>query len=94
VIAVRALLRDRLVLVWLLLVGATAVSATVSATEGSAGRTAAAAAVLAIAFAKAWMVMFNYMEVRGAPVALRILSTAWLAVVLAILIAAYSGAFS
>jgi hypothetical protein len=90
----RALLRDRLFLAWALLVGATALSVTVRTAEGSAGaggRAAITVAVLAIAFVKAWVVMFTYMEVRGAPFALRALCTAWLAIVLGILLAAYAG---
>jgi hypothetical protein len=90
----RGLLRDRLFLAWALLVAATAVSATVRTVEGgagAAGRAAVTAAVLAIAFAKAWVVMFAYMDVRGAPFALRALATTWLAVALGVLLAAYAG---
>ncbi|HEX4827111.1 MAG TPA: cytochrome C oxidase subunit IV family protein, partial [Xanthobacteraceae bacterium] len=86
----RAVLRDPLVLVWTLLVGATALSATVRTAEASAGA-AVTVAVLVVAFVKAWVVMFTYMDVRHAPFALRALCTAWLAIVLGILLAAYAG---
>ena len=93
----RAVLRDRLFVAWALLVGATLVSSEVGAVAGPAGinlRTAVTATVLTIAFVKAWVVMFTYMDVRGAPLALRALCTAWLAGVLAVLLTAYAGGLS
>ena len=89
-----AVLRDRLFVTWLLLVGATLTSSAIGAFIAPAGidrRAAVTVAVLAIAFVKAGVVMFTYMDVRGAPWALRVLCTAWLAVVLAVLLAAYAG---
>ena len=52
------------------------------------------AAVLAIAFAKVWMVMLTFMEVRTAPIALKVLATVWLIAVLGVLLAIYAGVFA
>ena len=87
-------MRDRLFLIWLLLIAVTLLSAMIGGAHGvaSAGHGAAATiAVLVIAFAKAGLVMFNFMDVRGAPAALKIASLAWLSFVLAILLSAYGG---
>ena len=89
-----ALLRDRLFVVWALLAAVTLLSAAIGGVIGAAWITspvAITAAVLTIAFVKAWMVMFTYMDVRGAPFALRVLCTGWIAVVLAVLLAIYAG---
>lgn len=84
-----SLTRDRLLLAWALLVAVTLVSV-------SAGGSpfAVTATVLGIALAKAGVVMFAFMEVRGAPLALRLLCTVWLAAVFAALLATYAGAFA
>lgn len=88
------LLRNRLFGVWLLLVVVTLLSSTL----GGSGEhpivhnpMMITIAVLSIAFAKAWLVMYNYMDVRGAPFALRMLCSGWLVLVLAVLLAIYSG---
>jgi hypothetical protein len=89
-----ALLRDRLFLVWLLLIAVTLLSTMIGGAHGiaAAGQGAVATvAVLAIAFAKIWLVMANFMEVRGAPLALRLLAAGWLTAVLCLLIAIYAG---
>ncbi len=91
------LLRDPLFLSWALLVLVTLVSAGIGgpnpvlALESSAAVTVA---VLCIAFAKVAVVIFAFMEVRGAPVILRLLCAAWLCGVLAALLALYSGLFA
>lgn len=80
------LLRDRLLLTWALLAAVTLVSFEI------AGRNTAMA-VLAIAFAKAWLVMREFMELRGAPLALRLFATGWIVAALAILLSILAGAF-
>ncbi|RYD93967.1 MAG: hypothetical protein EOP61_22560 [Sphingomonadales bacterium] len=88
------LLRDRLFVIWLLLIAVTLLSAMIGGAHGfaSTGHGAeATVAVLGIAFAKVWLVMFNFMDVRGAPLALKLLCSAWLAIVLAVLLFAYAG---
>ncbi len=72
-------LRSRLGAAWLLLVAATVASAVVG--WGQGGGTTAGAVVLAITFAKAWIVGREFMEVRTAPAWLRAVFGAWCAVV-------------
>ncbi len=74
-------------LAWLLLCAVTLVSLAV----GSSGSAAAGAAVLTFAIAKAAMVMFAFMDLARAPLALRLIAAAWLALVLGLLLAAHSG---
>ena len=86
-------LRDRLFLVWLLLIAVTLLSAMIGGAHGFAatGHGAEATfAVLGIAMAKVWMVMAHFMDVRGAPRALKIICAVWLLVVLTILLAVYA----
>jgi hypothetical protein len=88
----RGLLRDRLVIVWLLLVAATLLSTGIGGASGlarSGGGAVVTAVVLAIAFGKVAAVVFNYMDIRRAPRALKILWGAWLAVVLTVLTGIY-----
>jgi xanthine/uracil permease len=88
----RGLLRDRLVVVWLMLIAATLLSAGIGGVHGFYRPAAAAAAsevVLAIAFGKVAAVIFNYMDIRRAPRALKILWGVWLTVVLCVLTGMY-----
>jgi Prokaryotic Cytochrome C oxidase subunit IV len=88
----RGPLRDRLVIVWLILIAATLLSASIGGGDGviSPGRRAAATqVVLIIAFGKVAAVVFNYMDIRRAPRALKILWGAWLAGVLTVLTGIY-----
>jgi hypothetical protein len=85
-------LRDRLFVVWLLLIAVTLLSALIGGAHGFAatGHGAVATfAVLGIAFAKVWLVMSHFMDVRRAPRALKIICAIWLLAVLAILLAVY-----
>jgi Prokaryotic Cytochrome C oxidase subunit IV len=87
----RGFLHDRLVIVWLVLIAATLLSAGIGGAHGLArsGGGAVTAVVLAIAFGKVAAVVFNYMDVRRAPRALKILWGAWLAIVLTVLTGIY-----
>lgn len=90
-----AFVRDRLTLTWLLLVAVTLFSTEIGGGASWFGSPAVVTAtVLAIAFVKVGFVMFAFMEVRGAPLALRLLATGWLAIVLGVLLAIYAGAFA
>jgi hypothetical protein len=90
-----AFLRDRLFVTWALLVAVTLFSAEVGGGASWFGKPAVVtAAVLGIAFAKAWMVMMTFMEVRTAPLALRALATVWLVAALSVLLAVYGGMFT
>lgn len=88
------LLRDRLFFAWVLLVVVTLVSSRIGGPDsvGWIGSAAAVTtAVLCIAMAKVAVVIFTFMEVSGAPVALRIIAGVWLGVVLAGLLVVYFG---
>ncbi len=88
------LLKDRLVIIWIMLSLVTLLSSMIGGAHGfaSTGHGAEATiAVLAIAFGKVWLVMSNFMDVRGAPLALRLVCGGWLAIVLALLLSAYAG---
>jgi hypothetical protein len=90
-------LRDRLFLVWILLIAVTLLSSMIGGAHGfvSTGHGAEATfVVLAIAFAKVWLVMANFMDVRGAPRALKLVCLAWLLIVLAMLLSVYTGLLS
>lgn len=91
-----AFLRDRFLVVWAFLVAVTLLSSAIGA-PGGLGLIGSPAvvtfAVLAIAFVKVWLVMFNFMDVRRAPFALRALCTGWSAIALGVLLAIYAGVF-
>jgi len=88
------LFRDPLFLAWALLVAVTLLSAQIGGPDPGIGLGSAASVttvVLCIAFAKVAVVMFGFMEVRCAPIALRILCTIWLLLVPSALVALYFG---
>ena len=88
------LLSDRLLRVWALLVAVTLLSSQIGGAGGAARLGSAAlvsVAVLAIALGKAWLVMFTFMDLRGAPLGLRIFACVWLAAALGVLLAIYFG---
>jgi caa(3)-type oxidase subunit IV len=91
------LLRDRLLRVWALLVAVTLLSSQIGGASGAArlgSGALATCAVLGIAFAKCWLVMSEFMELRGAPRWLRLAAAIWLTVALCLLIAIYGGLFA
>ncbi len=83
-----ALLRDRLFQAWILLCAVTLLSLVIGGASGAA----VGVAVLAIAFAKAWLVMFTFMDLARAPLALRVIACVWLACALGTLLAIHAGA--
>jgi hypothetical protein len=88
------LLRYPLFLAWAVLVAVTLLSAQIGGPDpgirlGSAAMVTTI--VLTIAFAKVAVVIFTFMEVRGAPTALRVLCAVWLLGVLGALLALYFG---
>jgi len=88
------LLRDPLFLAWALLVAVTLVSSRIGGPDPGITLDSAAAVttiVLSIAFAKVAVVIFTFMEVRGAPAVLRTVCAFWLVGVLALLLALYFG---
>ena len=88
------LFADRLVRTWALLVAVTLLSSQIGGASGAARIGSAAlvsVVVLGIAFAKAAMVMFTFMDLRQAPLALRVIALVWLAAALGALLAIYFG---
>lgn len=87
-------LRDPLFLAWALLVAVTLFSSQIGGPDPGIALDSAATVttiVLAIAFAKVAVVLFAFMEVRGAPIVLRALCAVWLFGVLGALLALYFG---
>ncbi len=83
-----SLLRDRLLLAWLVLCGVTGLSLVIGGGSGAA----VGFAVLVIAFSKAGLVMFAFMDLARAPFALRWFATLWLCAALGLLLAVHAGA--
>lgn len=88
------LFADRLLRAWALLVVVTLLSSQIGGAGGAARLGSAALVsvlVLGIAFAKAAMVMFTFMDLARAPLALRLFAALWLAAALGVLLAVYYG---
>lgn len=90
----KALLKDRFTIAWLMLVAVTLISARIGGPDslswfGSAG--AVSLAVILIAMGKVAVVIFTFMEVRNAPMILRAACGLWLVVVTGVLLALYFG---
>ena len=80
--------RNRITVVWLALIVATGLSWE-SAHLGTIDARLLTTAVLVVAFLKVRYIGLEFMELRCAPVALRIIFEAWVAVVCAALLAVY-----
>jgi len=73
-----ALLRTVAVPVWALLMVATVVSWSIGADHGAdSNQELATTVIMTTAFAKTWFVGMYFMELRHAPLALRLLFNAW-----------------
>ena len=75
--------------VWLVLLVASAASLWLGSDPTDRNHTAAAVGVLAIAFAKVWLIIRYFMEVRIAPLWLRLILDAWVAGVFVAITALY-----
>ena len=84
-------LRSRLTIVWAVLVAVTLASWLTARDGGSAHQlnVAVTVVVLAIAAAKAFLVIWHFMEVRDAPAWLRATMTGWLTGLFALLLGFY-----
>lgn len=80
------LIFTRISLVWLLLVGATAMSWELGHGFGVHDVRTAGAMIIAIAFIKVFFVIMEFMEIRGAPLFMRAVGVAWLVVVCSVLV--------
>lgn len=76
-------------IVWTVLVIATVVSWSVGAEKGVTPNSLASAVVLVLAYIKVWLVGLYFMELRGAPVALRAIFELWVVLSLGGLILVY-----
>ena len=79
--------RTRIAVVWLALLAATLVS--FESARGGSHLRLASSAVLVLAFAKVRYIGLEFMELRTAPLPLRLIFEAWLAVVCGALLALY-----
>jgi len=84
-----ALARTAVTPVWLLLVGATVVSWLLGANYGPGNHTPATVTVMLVAFVKVRFVGLYFMELRHAPLALRLALEAWVVVFTIVVIAFY-----
>ena len=85
----RALLRDRTTVIWLLLIAATCLSWFLGTDHGLAGvdaRTIATVAILVVAFVKVSFVGMNFMELRNAPTPLRLIFLGYVVVVCGVVV--------
>jgi hypothetical protein len=82
-----AVLWSRTTLIWLLLVAATALSWGIGHGVGITDVRIAAVAIVATAFVKVHFVIFEFMEIRGAPTWMRRAADGWVAAIAGLLIA-------
>ncbi len=75
--------------VWLVLVGATLASWSLGAEHWLSGPRAASLAILLVAFFKVRLVGLHFMELRSAPVGLRIAFEVWALAVCGVLVVLY-----
>ena len=85
----KALFVSRMGAVWTILVAATLLSATVGGGHDASGHEGATVAVLAVACFKARLVGLWFMELRSAPVGLRLAFEGWVVVTGGALIGLY-----
>jgi len=83
------LARTKATAVWLALIGATAVAALLGTEGGTTSHRAASIGILAVAFTKVRLVGLYFMELRDAPVALRLIFEGYCAVVFVTVLGLY-----
>lgn len=83
------LLRDRISLIWLLLIAATITSSMLGNDHVAGNVTLASTIVIFVAFVKVRLVGLYFMELRGAPASLRYIFEAYCLVVCTTVIAMY-----
>jgi hypothetical protein len=83
------LLRSRTTLIWFLLVAATIFSWEMGHGVGLHDARYAGAAIIVVAFVKVRFVILDFMEIRHAPLPMRIVGEAWVLIVCTILIALF-----
>ena len=83
------LLRTRITLVWFVLVAATAFSWEMGHGVGLHDLRQASVAIIVVAFIKVRFVILDFMEIRHAPIWMRIVGETWVVVVCSILVGLY-----
>jgi hypothetical protein len=87
---VPSLFRNRITIVWLLLVAATLVSwETAQSGKDATDHRTATAAIMIVAFIKVRYIGLEFMELRHAPTPLRVLFEAWLVLVCTAILIVY-----
>lgn len=81
-----ALLWSRTSLIWLLLVLATALSLGIGHVVGTHNVRIAAVAIIVITFVKVRFIMFEFMEIRGAPTWMHRVGDGWIVLIAGLLI--------
>jgi hypothetical protein len=84
-----SLVRSRTTLIWSLLIGATAASWAMGHGMGIRAIRDAGVAIIVVAFIKVRFVILEFMEVRHAPLPMRIVGEAWVLLICAVLILLY-----
>ena len=84
-----ALLRTRITAIWFLLVAATALSWEMGHGVGFDDVRHAGVAIIAVAFIKVRFVILDFMEIRNAPLFMRIIAEVWVVVICTTLIVMY-----
>ena len=83
------LLGSRITVVWLLLVAATAVSWEMGHGAGFRDLRLASASIIVIAFIKVRFVILDFMEIRNAPLPMRLIGELWVVVICTTLVTLY-----
>lgn len=83
------LIRSRITQIWLLLVAATAISWEMGHGVGFNSVRYASVSIIVIAFVKVRFVIMDFMEIRGAPLFMRIVAEAWALTVCSALVVLY-----
>ncbi len=84
-----SLVRSRITLVWFLLVAATAISWEMGHGAGFDDLRYASIAIIVVAFIKVRFVILDFMEIRTAPLFMRIIGATWCVVVCTALVTLY-----
>jgi hypothetical protein len=82
-----ALIRSRTTVIWLLLVLATALSLGMGHGVGTSDVRIASVAIIVVAFVKVRFVVFEFMEIRGAPKWIQQVGDGWILLIATLLIA-------
>jgi Prokaryotic Cytochrome C oxidase subunit IV len=83
------LLRTRITLVWFFLIAATALSWEMGHGIGFNDLRYASIAIIVVAFIKVRLVILDFMEIRHAPVVMRIVGELWVALICTTLVLLY-----